>query len=301
MKKFAAIVSLLMLLDAECILAQYYVSANNTPEGAWVWEAGIHVAAANCLTDIGGNNGSGKKFLSDCNWNQTHPGFGIDVNALYQSWISIGFQTNFLRISGDDALLSDRKGEAQNRFRRNLRFRTQLVECTIRGDCFLWTLLHRDDDPAVYSPFVSIGIGGFYYNPQANPDNTWVDLRPLHTEGQGFAAYPDRAPYGKWSWCVPVGLGFRYDAGKAITAKFDLLYRFTGTDYLDDVSTAYIDPKWFDTYLAPAEAKRARELADRSIALSNTEGAIRGNPANRDSYFSVQLGIALVFDRWHRK
>lgn len=301
MKKYAAFLSVLLLLDADCILAQYYVSANNTPEGAWVLEGGIQLAAVNCLTDIGGSHGGGKKFLADCNWNQTKPGFGLTVDAIYQSWISIGFQANFLRISGDDALLSGRAGEAQYRFRRNLRFRTQLAECTLRSDCYLWTLLHRSDDPPVCSPFVSLGIGGFYYNPQASMNNTWVDLRPLHTEGQGFAVYPNRSPYAAWTWCVPVGLGIRYDAGKAITAKFNLLYRFTGTDYLDDVSTAYIDPKWFDKYLGPVEAKKARELADRSIGFSNTEGSIRGNPANRDAYFSVQLGIAIVFDRWHRK
>lgn len=301
MKKLAAHIIVLFVLSPAGAFSQYYFSANNTPEGAWVWEGGLNFVAGNCLTDIGGGSGNGKKFLSDCNWNQTRPGAGLTVAAVYESAIVIGLQANYLGIAGDDAVLQGRSGAAVNRYHRNLRFRTQVLEALLQSNWCLLTLLRPGNELPAFSPFVTAGIGVFYYNPQASLNNTWIDLRPLHTEGQNFAAYPGRRAYSKLSWCVPLGGGVRYDAGKSITASLQVQYRFTGTDYLDDVSKQYINPALFDKYLAPADAAKAKLLADRSIGFVNQEGAIRGNPSNRDAYFSVQLGLAIVFDRIRRK
>jgi hypothetical protein len=58
--------------------------------------------------------------------------------------------------------------------------------------------------------------------------------------------------------------------------------RLLFTDYLDDVSTTYADPK----VLLNARGAKAVELADRSVEQpAAIEGMQRGNPKSKDWYF----------------
>ncbi len=53
-------------------------------------------------------------------------------------------------------------------------------------------------------PYGLIGIGAYKYNPKAKLDGQWVELQPLHLEGQGMAEYPERKninlPRQKFLW-----------------------------------------------------------------------------------------------------
>jgi len=127
----------------------------------------------------------------------------------------------------------------------------------------------------------------------------------LHTEGQGFKEYPQRSDYSTLSWCIPAGAGVKYDASGLLNCRFEMVYRFTGTDYLDDVSRQYIDASLFGKYLSPANAITATALADRSGELAggtkNNNNAIRGNPANKDAWFSCMFTISIALGRIQRK
>lgn len=94
-----------------------------------------------------------------------------------------------------------------------------------------------------------------------------------------------------------MGLGIRYQASAMLTIRLELVYRKLWTDYLDDVSKTYINPKDFNHHSSPLFAHLATRLADRRL-ISSSEyeaGAIRGNPKNRDAYFSgtVKIGVTL--------
>jgi len=166
-------------------------------------------------------------------------------------------------------------------------------------------IVNKHRDLPLLSPYLAAGIGFFNYNPQARLNNVWIDLRPLHTEGQGFKEYPDRNEYKSFSWCIPVGAGIKYDASRQVNCRLELLYRFTGTDYLDDVSKKYINPALFSNYLLATQATIAQQLADRSTELAggtqNVNGAIRGNPSNKDAYFSLCFSISIALGRIQRK
>jgi hypothetical protein len=63
------------------------------------------------------------------------------------------------------------------------------------------------------------------------------------------------------------------------------------TDYVDDVShNYYIDPVYFNTYLSPTDAAKARRLYYRGIYANAQSrpgpGFERGNPKQNDAYFS---------------
>ncbi len=68
-------------------------------------------------------------------------------------------------------------------------------------------------------------------------------------EGQGFIEYPDRKMYGKMASTLLAGGGFRFMPSPSLYIRMEMLGRYTGTDYLDDVSQrAYIDPTLFYNY-----------------------------------------------------
>lgn len=155
-----------------------------------------------------------------------------------------------------------------------------------------------------YRPYIFAGVGMFSYNPKGtltdqNGNVTWHDLAPLHTEGQGFDEYPDRKPYALTQMNLPYGAGIRYMATERMNLSFELLYRKTFTDYVDDLSTDYVDPALFDKYLSQADAVIAKQINDKAFTSyvpgspRFVPGYQRGNPKNNDSYFSFVLKVGV--------
>lgn len=292
-------------LICHSLYCQYYFSSDNKAEPELLWELGASAGVMNCLTDIGGTNGTGKKFIKDINWNQTQFGGSMFVSATWHDTYSIRLQATMGRVAGSDEVLKKSTGIARNRYLRNLQFRTDITELAVLSELYPLIIADKNRNVSLFSPYIIVGIGLFNYNPQARINNTWVDLRPLHTEGEGFKEYPDRKTYKPNTWCVPAGAGIKYDASGLLNFRFEILYRFTGTDYLDDVSRQYIDPSLFSKYLSPAQSAMAVKLADRSAEIDaankNNINDIRGNPKNKDAWFSCMFTASIALGRVQRK
>jgi hypothetical protein len=91
-----------------------------------------------------------------------------------------------------------------------------------------------------------------------------------------------------------MGGGFKYYISESIYVGFEILHRKTFTDYIDDVSTDYIDPRYFDQYLPPDQAAMARQLHYRENILDPSVSRQyindqRGDPRENDAYFSSIL------------
>ncbi len=290
-------------LTCHCLYGQYYLSASNQAEPDIIWQLGTAAGAMNCITDIGGS--ATKKILPGINWNQTQWGAGFFASASWRYLFALRLQGNWAHIAGSDQVLTDASGPARNRYLRNLQFKTSIAELAALAELYPLMIINKDRPLNRISPYLATGAGVFKYNPQARWHNSWVSLRPLHTEGEGFKEYPGNHPYSAFSWCLPLGAGIRYDAGNLVNVGFECLYRFTGTDYLDDVSKQYIDPSLFSQYLSAAQSILAAQLADRSTELPvgtrHLPNDMRGNPANRDAYFSCVLSAAVVLNRLPRK
>ena len=89
-------------------------------------------------------------------------------------------------------------------------------------------------------------------------------LQPLGTEGQNAALLDTDAnfgaePYSLLQLAIPFGLGVRFGIGEALDFSFDISARYLFTDYLDDVSTNYVDLGVLDGSLAKAMSDRSRE------------------------------------------
>jgi hypothetical protein len=214
---------------------------------------------------------------------------------------SIFFRKNFggyvaLRVAGSYAFLaySDRLNSYNEfMYRRNLSFNTNIWEGTIQGDFNFFKYIPGSEFHR-FTPYMTFGVGIFNYNPYTYYQGQKVYLRQLGTEGQGSAAYPDRKPYGSMALCFPVGVGVKYSCSKYVNLGLEILYRFTTTDYIDDVSKTYA-PNAQPQYLPNGQMTTWYALEDRSYATGTPigiQGRQRGYSNQNDSYLTAQFTVS---------
>ncbi len=283
--------------------AQYYFYNDDYYDNPVVVEAGASLNAMNSLTDIGGKKGVGGKFLKDFNIGNTSIAGGVFVSAMYRNAIAVRLEGTFGKVSAYDSILTGVTDIAKERFNRNLHFRSSITEISLLAEIhplFIFIdYMESDREVPRYSPYLLAGVGYFAFNPQAKLGNTWVDLQPLSTEGQGFAEYPDRPVYKLRQMNIPFGLGVKYELSPMLNLRGEFVYRKLNTDYLDDVSTTYIDPALYAQYFSGTKLNQALLLNDRQKeSRTNPEGGSkRGSSKENDSYFSFNVKLSLVLGR----
>lgn len=208
---------------------------------------------------------------------------------------------------------NDKFTEEPFRNNRNIHFRSPIIELSATSQLYIFRL-HRDGQryrrttrisgqrSYGISAYIFAGVAGFFFNPQAYfdadeydgsisrdqlPSNGWYNLRPLRTEGQGF--FPTREHYGLFSVAIPFGFGAMYHLNRNLAIGLQYGFRATFTDYIDDVSTTYVDPAIFPIIFEdPARVALAEHFANptnNQLSKSSTApGQQRGNPFNSDSY-----------------
>jgi hypothetical protein len=291
---------LLMITSAPLLHSQYYFYNDKYYNSAILFEAGLSIGAMNCLTDLGGKKGEGKPFLKDFDLKTTHPCGSIYFSILYDQTLAFRLEGSIGKVSASDNVLKHDQSEARKRYDRNLHFQSNILELVFLTEFFPQSLFTRENYPLL-SSYLMAGIGFFKFGPKAKLNGQWMDLHSLHTEGQEFKEYELRQHYKLTQINFPVGLGARYEISALVNVRAEVLYRFLKTDYLDDVSTQYIDPKLFTSNLNGRDATNARLLADRSWEIEpgmiKRAGEIRGNPQNKDGYFSFNIKAGLVLNR----
>lgn len=271
-----------------------------------IFEAGISGGMMNSLTDVGGRAGKGKDGIKDLNMQVTTACAGIYFAALYNNTFGLRLEATTGKVQSHDSLLKEVKNTAIGRYNRNLSFRSPIREVNLLFE-FHPLDFFRDFDPyavpKAYSPYIIGGVGYFHFNPQANLRGQWIDLKPLHTEGQGFQEYPASKEYSLNQLNFSYGFGFAYTVGDRVNLRLEYLIRKLNTDYLDDLHGRYIDPVIFSKYLTGNDLTNAL-LLNRRIRpeakpneTTQSPGSIRGNPTNNDSYFTVSFKVGYFFGR----
>jgi hypothetical protein len=263
-------------------------------------EIGIGIGPLVFLGDLGGNYGQGTAFIKDVNFSTINLAKGVFVNVYPTEWLGFRFAVNQGRLEGYDSVIKDKGGAEIFRKNRNLQFRSMLWEAYGAVEFYPTVFFERYDGlEGKLRPYGVIGFGAFRFNPQGrfiDPNGTaqWVDLQPLRTEGQGFPEYPDRKPYKLWSWEVPMGVGVKYYVKENFYVGIEMMHRKSFTDYVDDVSTTYVDNNLFSTYHSPDRAAMANQLYYRGNQIQGqpasrfpTNGEQRGNDGQNDSFFST--------------
>ena len=288
--------------------AQYYFLNDRFYDNDWIVEAGGTMGIMNALTDLGGNKGIGKPFLKDLNLETTNLSGGVYFTGMYRSLIGVRLEACFGQVEGADSLLKDIRTTTFGRFERNLSFKSKINDIQVGIEfhpLFLPRYLSGEGDPPPCSPYLLAGVGFFAFEPKAELNGQWYSLQPLRTEGQGFTQYRDRKPYSLQQRNYHVGTGVRLELTNFIVARIEIDHRILTTDYLDDVSQdSYIDPALFAQNLSPGRAAIASQIYFRGDELNPPDAFSinnqRGNPRNKDSYFTLQLKLGVMLGRQRR-
>lgn len=267
-------------------------------------EAGFNFGPSFFLGDLGGNYGKGTRFLKDLNLEETKMVKGLFLTVYPADWIGIRVAGNLTPLAAEDKIINTNGEHETYRKQRNLDFKTNVWEAYAAIELYPTMMFNKYDDydPRL-KPYGFFGVGVFHFNPQgsltsSNGTKTWYDLQPLRTEGQNMKQYPGRSSYSLTQINIPMGIGFKYQLSDRVNVGTEVLYRKTFTDYIDDVSTTYIDPIYFEDYLSQANAAVARKLYDKTNSLvvpanRTRPGEQRGNPKHDDAYFSTVLKIGV--------
>jgi hypothetical protein len=286
----------------------YYYYDDRHYESPLLTELGIKGGLINALTDIGGQSGPGKKGLKDLNLSFSRPCLSIYTSLLYQQQVGLRIQYTSGHVTAADSILKNKRSTTQGRYERNLSFQSPVRELGFLFEIHPLSILcynKTDKDPSGVSPYLLGGLGFFSFNPQAKWEGRWYPLHSLRTEGQGFSMYPGREPYTLRQRNILVGAGLKYEMNAWLNGRIEIIHRILKTDYLDDVSQdSYIQPVLFDMELPPAIARLARALADRRAEVDpghiTNPSYQRGNPADKDAYFTVEIGMGIVLGRRRR-
>jgi hypothetical protein len=313
--------------------------------------------ASSCLTDLGGRDAIGSGFLWDIDIAASS--YVANFSYIYNLASKITLRANvaYTNISGSDELAGDfYRNNRRLNFTTTVLEGAAICEIIIRnartGNRYnLKSPAGKfigAKNPLGIGIYLFAGVGGFYYEPTGKdlfigPNGEPIGmglpykLRPLHTEGQGMESnisnsegkgqadfHYNFAPgmtYSPIAICVPMGFGFKKAFNGNAGIKFEAGFRFTNTDYLDDVSTQYYlhdDPNSASALMSGTNSGHNRLYIGYAFnPITNTnlaypEGAIerpdlggtrpyqltgyytepgmtRGNPDNDDSYMFVTL------------
>lgn len=263
---------------------------------------GINIGTSSYNGDLVENNTPFKRML---------PSFGLDLKYTNYSrlpYLTYRASLQFAKVYGDD-----KKNKDQELVARNLSFWSNIIQ--LSGVCeyhflnHIWKneIITEDDELSLLSnklglysygfnisPYVFIGGGIYHFNPYTyDDDNVKVFLKPLHTEGQGFADFPDRKNYSLYQLSVPFGGGLRFSfPNTAISINYEFTYNNIFTDYLDDVSKTYIAPERFgNNSLAASLAFR-----NKNVNIAKTIGDRRGFGKNNDVFYfnTIKVSAPLI-------
>jgi hypothetical protein len=260
------------------------------------WEIGLGFGPMFFLGDLGGSAGVGKRFIKDLDFPLTKLSKNLYANFYAAEWLGFRIALNHGTLQGDDAQAPNKGGAEEDRLLRNLHFKTSVLEGYFAAEIYPTVFLEQyDERKGKFRPYGIVGIGMMKYKPKALLDGQWVELQPLRLEGQGMVEYPNSKPYKLVQKEVPLGFGFKYYLKENMYVGLEILHRQLFTDYIDDVSTVYIDPILFDSYLSAADAAKAKRLYYRGTYA----GAVtrpqeiqtyqRGDPTENDAFFSTIL------------
>lgn len=270
--------------------AQYFRDSNYWKTHRRQISLGIGIS--NFLGELGGRDQIGSPFIWDLEMSQTKPA----ISVTYRYFLA---KRLVLRGGGAYGVLAGNDNLTKEVFRnnRNLNFKSNIFEGQLGLEFQVTEELpgHIYDlrgvkgmTPSRLGTYVFAGISVFHFKPQAQFNGGWVDLQPLHTEGQGLPNGPEN--YKLTQIGIPMGVGIRKGLSKRTSVGLELQYTKTFTDYIDDVSGEYYDPVLLEEAYGPVSAY----LSDPSLGAvpgQTDVGAQRGYSDHNDGYLFLKAQV----------
>jgi len=227
----------------------------------------------------------GSQYFGDLNehygFQTIAPAGGIYVRRRMNPYIALKLVANYTKVSYNDSYNSDPYEKE-----RNLNFASPVAELAAQAE-FNFFKFVTGDPLYRFTPFLTGGIGAFYYNPYTTYQGQRFYLEPLGTEGQNVGL---GGKYSNFSACFPIGAGVKFWIVSGVNLTVEVADRLTLTDYLDDVSGVYAGTNNF-----PPNSIAAI-LQDRSANQAlGQQGKQRGNTSSYDQYMLGMVSISWNF------
>lgn len=242
---------------------------------AQLHEIGAQVGFANYFGDLNAN----------ASFRMIRPMAGAFYRVNFTDRWVLKSSFSFAQLAFDDKYSKN----AFNR-QRNLHFRTNVMELAAMVE-LNFLEFNKLKAKKNWSPYFTIGIALFYFNPQAKLGNQWYDLQPLGTEGQNDPSYSGVDKYRLFDFAIPIGGGFKYSINRNWNIGVFGDIRITFNDYIDDVGGVYASP------LSLPEGSKgvAYQLADRSGEVGHPigdPGRQRATSAKADFYLFMGFSVS---------
>lgn len=241
----------------------------------------VGASTSHFLGDLGGKPFKGTRDFQDIDFKSTR--YSVTTGLRFNLNKTFAIRTNLIyaRISGNDKFTDNKERRG-----RNLNFYSHIYE---GNATFEISIAKTRNKQGVW--YVFGGIGYFMFNPKTKLNGQVYELQKYGTEGQFAVA--GKSPYKLSSICFPHGVGYKWSISRTSYLSVELNLRKTQTDYIDDVSTNFVDRN----LLIAAKGPEAAALADRNISTIpgfSDPGTIRGNPRNNDTYFFINFSFNKV-------
>lgn len=252
----------------------------------WLWDYGVRLGASNYLGDIGGKEKTRRDFVADMKLAKTRWDGGVFARYKWRPKLSLKLAFDWVRIEGDDKLSTN-----PGRHYRNFNFKNDLLDLGFTGEFFFY------DDPDLgntnryrnsFRAYILGGVGGFYSNPKSIYNGKYIKMKDYDVEGNNYKSLLLN---------IPMGAGFYFTFDKKHRIGFEMNYRMTFSDYLDDISGNYPDaPPAYDNAIAlrTLELDQSEIEANPGAFYSHTWGQKRGDKTHNDAYMTLSLSYSYV-------
>ncbi|MDB5222048.1 MAG: outer rane beta-barrel protein [Chitinophagaceae bacterium] len=204
-------------------------------------------------------------------------GIGLEYEISNKLYARLGIMLG--KIGADD---KKQPGQQQ----RNLNFSSPIFDVMLGAEYYI-----LDPYTHMITPYIFAGAAYFHFNPYTfDAARQKVFLQPLSTEGEGFGA--GRDPYNLSQFAIPFGGGIKLSLSDDVRVGIELSLRKTFTDYLDDVSTTYVD----ENILLAAKGQQSVDLAYRGDEVGAGPYPVTGTPRatldGNDWYYFTGLTLS---------
>lgn len=264
------------------------------------FDYGVRAGVANYLGDIGSGD-LARGFVYNLELKDTRWSVGGFARYRFHPLFAFQAAITYARIEGEDS-------ESINYARqgRNLSFKNDLIMLNNKLEYYPAFLTNSDVGGkgkyrTDFKAYVLGGLGVFYHSPKAEYGGTKYKLRPLMTEGK---------KYSPIALSIPMGAGFYFTHKRQHRFGFEMSWNMTFTDYLDDVSTSYVDPSMMSSDpISATLANRNPELGNYAVGTypaSLNYGSLiqginaggpsnqRGDPTDKDNFMLISFSYSYV-------
>ena len=207
---------------------------------------------------------------------------GTEVRLL--SKLSARVELSRYSIRGHDKHAPDSSFAKQ----RNLSFESTNYEATVQGVFYLRKYRGVYHKRWGLDPYLAIGIGTTFISPQAKLGETYFNLYELKTEDK---------EYSRLTLIIPAAAGLKWKLNSNVNFITEIAYRYTFSDYLDDVSGNF--PESYPDATTEILSNRKDEIGviNEEAYAQLTAGNARGESNNKDAYLFLNLKLEIFLSK----